>query len=142
MRRLAVAAAGACALAAFLAGSAGAQDTKALTLELNTLTQVDTACRVTFLARNQMGVEIGDVGVEVVLFDKEGRVSSILVLKTGRLTAGKTRVKQFPLPNVACDNVSSILVNDVTECSGEGLSAPTCLDALQVSSKAGISLDL
>ena len=34
------------------------------------------------------------------------------------------------------------LVNDVSECSAEGLAAPACLDAVTVDSKAGIPLDL
>jgi hypothetical protein len=132
------------AAAASVALPAAAQDNgeRSLSLELNAVSQVDTACRFTFLAHNQMGVEISELAVEVVLFDKDAHFMSILALKTGRLTDDKSRVRQFLLPNVACDDVSSVLVNDVTECTGQGLTAPACLDALKVSSKAAIALDL
>lgn len=123
-----------------LAAVAQDQPGRSISLELNNLAQADTACRVTFLARNSMGVEIGELAVEIVLFDKNGQVSNILTLQTGRLTDGKSRVKPFLLRDIACDGVSQILVNDVSECSGEGLTPQACLDAITVSSKASIPL--
>lgn len=125
------------------AGDAAAAGDRSITLELNNLTQVDNNCRVTFLTQNQMSVEIGEFGVQIVLFDQQQQVTgNFVTLKIGRMGEGRSRVRQFILPDVTCDSVSSILINDVTECAGEGLDVTTCLDALRTSSKVSAALNL
>lgn len=115
---------------------------KALSLELNSLSQADKTCRVYMIARNDMGVKIDDMSVQIVLFDQEQHVTNFLTLKSGPLTVGKSRLMQFNLDNVDCASVSGILVNDITDCTGEGLTPAACLDALHTSSKASIELNL
>ena len=120
--------------ASFAAGTIG--------VELNTLTQADAACRVTLVAQNNLGVELTELGLEVVLFDKDGHFDRSIVLKTGSLPIGKSRVRQFDLPGLACKSVARILVNDVTECGGVGLTPSLCLQSLTPTTKAGIPLEL
>lgn len=115
---------------------------RALSIELNSLSEAQGVCRVYLIARNDMGVKIDDISVQIVLFDRDEHVSSFLTLKSGPLTVGKSRLMQFNLENVNCDSVSSILVNDITDCSGEGLTPAACLEALKVTSKASIPLSL
>ncbi|MFO1185867.1 MAG: hypothetical protein U1E56_13950 [Bauldia sp.] len=119
---------------AFAAGTIG--------VELNTLTQAEAACRITFVAQNTLTVDISELGLEVALFDKEGVFDRSIVLKTGSLPIGKSRVRQFDLPTLSCKSVGRILVNDVTECTGTGLTAASCLRVLNVTTRASVPLEL
>jgi hypothetical protein len=113
-----------------------------IALELNGLDQAEAGCRMSFLAHNGMGTEISELAVEIVLFDADGRADRFLSLKTGRLPLDKTRLRQFEIDDLSCDGISRILVNDVTECTGEGLTAAGCLDALTVTSRVSVPLGL
>ncbi len=112
-----------------------------ISLELNALQQVSANCRMTFLTVNRLGVPIEELSVEVVLFDRDMRVSNFLVLNTGHLAVDKRRVRQFDLPDLTCAEVSSVLVNDVVGCDGVDLTPAVCLDALKPTSRAPIPLE-
>ena len=127
------------ALAGFGAAPAMAEDApKRIGVELNAVAATDKACRLSFLVENDLGVAIDDLALELVLFDKDGRVDRFVVVRTGRLPLAKRRVKQFDVPEVKCDSIGSVLVNDVSECTGAGLDATVCLDRLAISSRAAI----
>jgi len=130
----------------FLVTSAEAQQTAAkgsseeLSLELNNARQSEDICRLTFMIGNQLGTTLEDIGLEVVLLDKNGLAQDFLLLRSGRLTEGKRRIRQFDLQGVSCTDLGEILVNDVSDCQGAGLDAKLCLGALSTSSRAGIKL--
>ena len=108
---------------------------KQLAVELNNMTGVKSACRVTFMVGNKLGVSIEDLAFELVLFGKDQRVLSLMRVNAGRMPIGKSRVKQFDLKAVKCADVSHILLNDVTRCKGEALTPHTCLTAAQPTSR-------
>lgn len=114
--------------------------TESLTLELNNARQSEDICRLSFMIGNQLGTTLEDIGLEVVLLDKNGLAQDFLLLRSGRLTEGKRRIRQFDLQGVSCTDLGEILVNDVSDCQGTGLDANLCLDALSTSSRAGIKL--
>ena len=131
-------------LAALLAGPAfaqtGSQDdpvpAKAagegdLSIGLDSLVPAGEACRLTFVARNGLGDDVRPV-LEAVAFDAEGAVALITLFDFGELPEGRTRVRQFDLPGIACGSVASILVNGVQSCGP----AEGCEAALAVSSRA------
>jgi len=111
---------------------------KALTIELNTITAVKSACRVTFLIANKLGVPIGDLAFELVLFGKDQKVLTLLGVRAGRLPIGKSRVKQFDLKAIKCANVSRLLLNDVTRCEGKDLNPEVCLAAVKPTSRLNV----
>jgi hypothetical protein len=114
------------------ATSATAQETPALSLTLDDLTQVDAACRLTFVARNELAAAADPLVVEAVAFDTGGGVARIALFDFGALPAGRTRVRQFDLSETACVDVGSMLINGVQRCVGpEG-----CAEALTVASRA------
>lgn len=136
----------ACALAGLAVLGAAAADVRAqeprITLELNGIQAADAACRVSFLAQNLTGEEIKAAVFEVAVIDGKGLVSALIRLDFGRLPDGKSRVRQFDLAGQSCDAIGRVLLNDVAECTGDGLSAQVCLDALAVSSRTGVAFDL
>jgi len=106
-----------------------------LSVELNSLDTVENGCRLTFVMRNRLAQPIKALGLELALFDADGAVSGIVALDAGALPAGKTRVKRFVAPEVACPAVARVLLNDVTRCEGDGLSPAACTQLIGVSSR-------
>jgi len=125
------------AMAVTLAGlvDVRAQNDPGIAVELNRLMPSDDGCLVSFVMKNATPAAIDDLGLEVVLFDSEGRVERILLLSSGALPIGKTRVKQFNLENTNCGGLSQILINDVASCEGDGLDPEGCLAGLRISSR-------
>lgn len=120
-----------------------ASDEGRIVLELNNVTDTEAgACRMTFVAANNSDTGFARTGWQVGVFDAEGIVRSILALEFGALSAGKTKIVLFDLPGRRCDDISRVIVNDVTLCQPEGATAetlaPTCLDALTTRSRAAI----
>ena len=108
------------ALSAIIAGSsliaapAAAQDGGAFRLELNNTAAADTGCRLTYVATNDMGLDLSEASYEVAVFDGEGLVQRLLILQFGALADGRTKVVQFDLAETACSDISRLLVNNVS----------------------------
>lgn len=118
------------------------QSSGALDLQLNNAVSHDGVCRLSFLVRNGLDVALKDLGLEIVLLDKDGLARNFMMLRTGELIRGKRRVRQFDLPDVDCATIGEVLVNDVADCQGDGLTSASCLAALKPSSKTAIKLGL
>jgi hypothetical protein len=126
----------AAALAAALSSGAAAQEAEpALGLELNRVLPVEGACRLTFVADNALGADLGRVVFETVLFTREGAVERLTLLDLGGLPAARTRVREFDMAGVACEALGRVLFNGVDTCEGAGVAAGACADALTVGSR-------
>lgn len=97
------------------------QSSPSLSVELNTLTQLEGACRLTFYAGNTLGSDIDALSLEAVIFTTEGEVERLTLFDLGTLPEGRPRVRQFDLPGLPCDEVGQVLVNGLAACEGEGL---------------------
>ena len=126
------------------AASAHADDAPggALSLELNAAQPSEKGCRLTFVVANGLGSDIRSASFELVLFDKAGVVDRITALGFKEMPEGKTKVSRFDLSGVDCGNLGRVLVNSVTECTGEGLATNACSERLKTSSRAGIEFGL
>jgi hypothetical protein len=128
---------------ALLAGqSAFAAEGGKLSVELNDLQQADSGCRAVFVLNNGIGKPLEALTLRVVGFDKESHAGLFLSLDVGALPAGKTRVLRFDLgEKTNCDNVSRMVLDDVTDCKGADMSPAACLAAITLSSRAKAPLD-
>ena len=115
-----------------------AQDKVRLSIELNNMTPAGTACRTTFLIKNELAVALDDLAFELVLFGKDQRVVKLVTVSTGKLPLGKSRVKQFDLKDLDCTSVGRVLLNDITRCRGDDLTPEACLAATTPSSRMEI----
>lgn len=111
-----------------------------LYLELNALRDVGGACRLTFLARNGTGVAIDQAVFETVIFDKSGGVVSLSLFDFRDLPADRPRVRQFELPEMACDTVGQALINGASSCVVEGAESAVCHEALSLTSRLAVEL--
>lgn len=98
-----------------------------LTLELNALQPVERGCRFTFMVSNGLGKEISQVAFEIALFTKAGMISRLTIVDFKDLPAGKTKVRQFDFRDIDCADVGRVLVNDATQCVGNGVEADACI---------------
>ena len=105
-----------------------------LSLDLNAVEQIGESCRLVFVATNSTGKSISEMKLETVLFDPKGTVSRFALFDFKALPEGKTRVRQFDLPDTQCPAVARILINGAATCKGESLTGTECIDQLTVKS--------
>lgn len=108
----------------------------ALGLEINRVDQIEGACRLTFMAENTLGRDIGALTVETVLIDAEGVVERLTLFEFGALPDGVPRVRQFDVPDLDCAVIGRVLINGVSECEG----AEQCGASLRLSSRTDIEI--
>jgi hypothetical protein len=112
-----------------------------ISIELNGAEANGKACRLSFVVANGLEQSIDDMALELVLFDKEGRVDRFVVVRTAKVPAGKSRVRQFDIPETTCPSIARILVNDVKECAGAGLTPAACAESIQVATRSDIKFE-
>ncbi|WP_346900652.1 hypothetical protein [uncultured Roseibium sp.] len=93
---------------------------------------------MTFVVHNGLSGPLDKSAFEMVIFNGDGLVERMTVFDFGALPEGKTVVRQFEMPNVACKGIGRILVNGAKACTGEGIAPDTCIGALKTDSKAEI----
>lgn len=133
-----------CAGSVALATASAAQETAAppqLDLALNALTETEAGgCRLSFVIRNDLGAALEKLVAEAVLFDGEGRVSTLTLFDFGSLPAGRPRVRQFDLSGQSCEGIGEVLINGISTCEGDGIVPGACLDALRLSTQTDIEV--
>jgi len=118
------------------AASAQDQSQPSLSIDLNALEQVDQACRLVFVASNKTGTPIEEMALETVLFDTEGTVDRFALFDFKDLPVGKTRVRQFDLPETQCGTIGRILINGAATCKGLSFKGTECIDHLDLKSSS------
>lgn len=134
---------GAFCIAALAAGAAEAEQSQpdpVLRIELNTATDVEGACRLSFLAENGLSVDLDALVLETVVFTTERQVDRLTLFDFQTVPAGRPRVRQFDLAGVTCAGMGSLLINGVEACSGDGIEPTDCQGALQLESRTEIEV--
>ncbi len=116
-------------------------DTGSIIIELNKTEDTEEGCRPLFLFENQSGHQLNRFQIELVLFDQEGVHAKQIRLDMAPLYEGKKTVASFLLANVACDQIGSMLINDLPDCKNSAGGTLDCLPLLQVTSKSDIPLE-
>ncbi|TNC47319.1 hypothetical protein FHG66_17160 [Rubellimicrobium rubrum] len=110
----------------------------ALSIELNDVTPADGGCRLTFLVQNALGSDLTNLALETAVLTTEGQVQQVTLFDFGDLPDQRPRVRQFDLPDLPCESVGQVLVNDVASC--EGLETGACEAGLVLSTRTDIGL--
>lgn len=125
-----------------LAGAEDAVPAHSLELQLNSMQPSDKGCRFTFVVANGLGSDLDKAAFEIVLFNRDGQVDRLTVLDFQGLPSGKTKVRQFDFSGTDCAGIGRVLVNDATECKGDGLDPRACIDRLHTATKAEVEFGL
>jgi hypothetical protein len=110
-----------------------------LTIELNKLEPQKDSCRAYVVVSNNSSTVYEALKLDLVLFQPDGVIGRRFALDLGPLKAQKRSVKLFDL-DTPCDQVGSLLINDVLECNGETGSISNCLADLTATSLAKAKL--
>jgi len=118
-------------------GLAGAQEvTGKIGLELNHVQPNQAGgCRLSVIASNGLDRPIEKLGLELVVFNKDGIIDRLMRLELRRMSAGKSKVQQFDLPDVPCDGLSRLHINDVVNCVPPAITGVYCPDLMELSNK-------
>lgn len=116
------------------------QSSSKIDLELNTLSDTDTACRLTFVATNKTNATIDQAVFETVVFDNSGSVFTLSLFDFRDLPQGRPRVRQFDVPGISCSSVGRVLINGANTCTSDGADSTLCSSALSLSSKIAVEL--
>lgn len=111
-----------------------------LHLELNALGDVEGGCRLSFLARNEIGAEIAKAVFETVIFDSAGGVASLSLFDFRDLPANRPRVRQFDVQGMTCDAVGQVLINGASSCVVDGIESEICGKSLSLDSRIEVEL--
>ncbi|KIC39066.1 hypothetical protein RA27_18145 [Ruegeria sp. ANG-R] len=111
-----------------------------ISLELNSVQEVDGACRLSFVVDNQTGMDIDEAVFETVIFDTEGGVVTLSLFDFRELPLNRPRVRQFDLPGMACDSLGRALINGANSCVINGSQSDVCQSALSLSSRIEVEL--
>ena len=110
----------------------------ALSIELNDVAPADGGCRLTFLVQNALGSDLTNLALETAVLTTEGQVQQVTLFDFGDLPDQRPRVRQFDLPDLPCESVGQVLVNDIASC--EGLETGACETGLVLSTRTDIDL--
>ena len=112
-----------------------------LVLELNKVEETEGGCQTFFLIDNRSGHVFDGFRLDLVLFDREGVIAGRLGVDLAPVRRDKRTVSTYVLPGTPCDEIGSILVNDIPVCEARGGGAVDCVDMLEVSGRDSIPLE-
>jgi hypothetical protein len=131
-----------CGLATVLAGIttlptiAAAQTADgAITIELNSASDQEGTCRLTYVVTNGTTTDLTQASWEVAVHDAGGTVTQLWILDFGSLPQTRTRVVQFDLADQGCATVSRISVNDAVDCQAAEGAVAICGEKQSLSSR-------
>lgn len=95
-------------------------------------------CRLSVIATNGLERPIDKLGLELVVFNKDGIIDRLMRLDLRRMSAGKTKVQQFDLTDVPCESLSRLHINDVLNCVPPAITGVYCPDLLDLSNRTNV----
>jgi hypothetical protein len=128
------------------AGAAEATEPRAgdgsIRVELNKLESLENACRAYFVVQNRTPELITELRLIVYFFDKNDVIlASSLALPFNDVPAGRTRVALFEIPELACDNIGRVLVNQVLTCVNSKGAVAGCAEMVATSTRTDAALE-
>jgi hypothetical protein len=106
----------------------------AIAIELNKLETQGSQCRAYFVITNKNGANYQELKLDLVLFKPDGVIGRRFAVDLAPLKSNKRTVKLFELADTACDDVGSLLINEVMGCRAESGPIDDCLNNIAVSS--------
>lgn len=125
---------------ALVAFAATAQE-KTLTVELNKFEEIDGGgCRAYFLFRNNTGMSFSDFEMSLAILDSQGVIDRLLSIDAAPLPVARTTLKLFEIPQIACADISEILLHELTSCRPQNADEMDCFPILTLDSKTSAHL--
>jgi hypothetical protein len=107
----------------------------AIGIELNSASDIEGTCRLTYVITNGTTTDLAQASWEVAVHDAGGVVTQLWVLDFGSLPQGRTRVVQFDMADQRCNTLSRISVNDAVDCQSAEGAVAVCREKQSLSSR-------
>ena len=128
-------------LGAFLPGDASAQAAGGLTVELNKVEASEAGgCSAYFLFRNETDNSFEGFEMSLAILDTNGVIDRLLSIDAAPLPVARTTLKLFEVPQIACADISEILLHDLTTCKPQNEDEMDCFPILSLGSKTSAAL--
>jgi hypothetical protein len=114
---------------------AATADPAGLAVQLNKLESEKDNCRAYFVISNNTAAAYKVLKLDLIQFQPNGVIGRPFAVDLGPLKPEKRTVKLFDI-STPCDQIGSLMINDVVECGGEAGSLPNCMADITVSSLA------
>ena len=112
-----------------------------LTVELNKTEASDSGgCSAFFLFRNETDNSFEGFEMSLAILDTQGVIDRLLSIDAAPLPVSRTTLKLFEIPEIACDDISEILLHDLTSCRPQNGDEMDCFPILTLRSKANAAL--
>jgi hypothetical protein len=112
-----------------------------LTVELNKVEASDTGgCSAFFLFRNETDNSFDGFEMSLAILDTQGVIDRLLSIDAAPLPVSRTTLKLFEIPEIACEDISEILLHDLTSCRPQNGDEMDCFPILTLRSKAAAAL--
>lgn len=127
------------AIAQTAGGNAPKPAASGLAVEINKAEPYKNGCRVFLVIKNEIAARIDNAQMDLVIFNKDGILSERFVVDLGRIRRAKTIIAPIDVDGTKCDDMGSILVNDMPNCKADAPDVD-CVERLDVSSRHRIQL--
>lgn len=115
--------------------------TSGLTVELNKVEASDTGgCSAFFLFRNEADNSFDGFEMSLAILDTQGVIDRLLSIDAAPLPVSRTTLKLFEIPEIACEDISEILLHDLTSCRPQNGDEMDCFPILTLHSRAAAAL--
>ena len=112
-----------------------------LVIELNKFEPADGGgCRTFFLFRNQTDNTFENFEMSLAILDGGGVINRLLSIDAAPLPVQRTTLKLFEVPEISCDNISEILLHELTACKPQNAEPMDCFPILDLNSKTSAML--
>ncbi|AVO37694.1 hypothetical protein [Pukyongiella litopenaei] len=131
----------AAALVACFCGMAANAETGRLAVELNKVEDTgEGGCRAFFLFRNETGNSFEGFEMSLAILDGQGVIDRLLSIDAAPLPVARTTLKLFEIPQIACTNISEVLLHEITSCKPQNAEETDCFPIIDLSSRAAAPL--
>lgn len=132
---------GLCLCLALLSPMTLAAQTNGLTVELNKVEPADSGgCSAFFLFRNETENSFEGFEMSLAILDTSGVIDRLLSIDAAPLPVNRTTLKLFEIPEIYCENISEILLHDLTSCRPQNGDEIDCFPLLTLHSRAPAAL--
>ncbi|GAA6199800.1 hypothetical protein [Aquicoccus sp. SU-CL01552] len=116
-------------------------ETGRLTVELNKAEEIEGGgCRAFFLFRNDTGKSFEGFEMSLAILDGSGVIDRLLSIDAAPLPVARTTLKLFEIPQIACADISEILLHEMTACRPQNEDEMDCFEILDLASKTPAAL--
>jgi hypothetical protein len=132
---------GICMAALAIAASQAVAQDGALTVELNKFEEAEAGgCQAYFLFRNGSGKSFEGFEMSLAILDTGGVIDRLLSIDAAPLPIERTTLKLFAIPDIACTDISEIVLHDMASCRPQNEDETDCFDFIELRSKTDAAL--